>query len=87
MLIYLIVISKRAYWGIISITYMFRLRFMSTPLCRRWWGEGCFNKCPFPYHFLYANSTPYMKKGVSSENFPRKFRPQKMDSPISQTPS
>lgn len=41
MLIYLIVISKRAYWGIISITYKFRLRFC-VPLYDEGGGEGVF---------------------------------------------
>ena len=53
------------------------LRLYAINYCTRQGWEACFNKCPFHYLFLYANSPPDMKKVVSSENFSIKFRPQK----------
>lgn len=72
MLIFLIVISKWAYRELypfhISLDCVFVYPSMPKVV-----GRGCFNKCPFPYLFLYANSPPDMKKVVSFENFPENF--------------
>ena len=87
MLIYLIVISKRTYCGLYPFHICLDCVFC-VPLYDEGGGErGVLISVPFLIVFCTQIAPPDIKKVVSSENFSRKFRPQKIDLAISQTPS
>ena len=55
--------------GIISIPYKFRLRFLCTPLCRRWWGGGVLISVPFLIIFCTQIAPLYEKSSVFRKFF------------------